>query len=148
MVWWADTAVRGLDKLYQWLPSEIRQGARSWGELWDRIVERGREWWRATYLGMTLIGVGAWGWVAGAGQRLYEWYQASRGTLDEFRANPQGFILARLGPAWGPLSLFAATALVFYVNLWGQHARDLADFLGDPAGWIYNKLAAYLERIW
>jgi hypothetical protein len=39
-------------------------------------------------------------------------------------------------------------AFWFYVNLWGLHASDLSGFLADPAGWIYDRLEAYVERIW
>jgi len=148
MVWWSDTAIHGLDKLYRWLPPEIRQGYTSWGQLWDGIFQRATDWVKATYNLAISLGSQAWGWMVHVGNRLDGWYQAAHGTLDEFRANPSAFILARLGPTWGVLTGFALSALPFYVGMWGSHASDLANFLADPAGWIYGKLESYLERIW
>jgi len=148
MVWWSDTAIHALDKLYQWLPPEIRLGLRSWAATWDWIVDRAKSWVQATYNLAISLGSQAWGWAITTGNRLDGWYQSAHGVLDEFRANPSGFILSRLGPTWGLLTGFALSALPFYVGLWGSHASELANFLADPAGWIYDRLEAYLERIW
>lgn len=146
--WWTQSAMEGLGKLYGWLPPEIRLGLQSWSALWDSIVQRAKSWVQATYNLAISLGGQAWGWVIQAGNRLDTWYQAAHGTLDEFRSNPGPFILARLGPTWDLLRAFAFTALPFYVGLWGSHASDLSNFLSDPAGWIYDKLESYLERIW
>jgi len=148
MVWWASTAVEGLGKLYGWLPPEIRMGLQSWAALWDSIVGRAKAWVQATYNLAISLGAQAFGWTVQVGNRLDGWYQAAHGVLDDFRANPSAFILARLGPTWTVLQAFATIAVPFYVKLWSDHARDLADFLADPAGWIYGKLESYLERRW
>ena len=148
MVYWAGTAISGLDKLYNWLPPEIRTNLQSWGSLFEAIFQRARDWVVTAYQMLIAFGVLAWSWVSDSGTKLKDWWQGARGVLDEFRANPTGYILAHLGPTWDRLVWFVNNALDFYTGLWGQHAGDLAGFLADPAGWIYARLETYVERIW
>jgi len=148
MVYWAHNAVHALERLYEWLPTEIKTGASSWWALWEDILRRARDWVVTTYQMLIAFGLLAWTWVADSGTRLKEWWQSARGVLDDFRSNPTGYILAHLGPTWDRLVWFVNNALDFYTGLWGQHSKDLAGFLADPAGWIYERLETYLERIW
>lgn len=148
MVWWKQTAVSALDALYNWLPPEIRGNSQSWGALLNYWIQKAKDWVVATYHTYITWGTNAWAWVIATGGRLKAWWDLAHGLLDEFRANPTGFIIARLGNTWAWLAWFVNNAIDFYANLWSYHARDLAEFLADPAGWIYSRLETYMERIW
>jgi len=148
MVWWSEHAVQALGKLWDWLPSAIKYGIRSWDDLFENAVEIARQWVKSTYAWLIERGKAAWDWVAGTGETLLSWWASARGVLDEFRVNPWAFIKSRLGPTWDRLTWYADNCLTFYTNLWSQYASDLSDFLADPGGWVYSRLETYLERIW
>jgi hypothetical protein len=146
--YWSESVIDGLNKVWDWLPFEIRHNWLSWGEIFDALVERARQWVRDAYAWLISQGWAAWLWVVAIGFAIRDWWDDARSTLDEFRANPGAFILSRLGTLWDRLRWFSDNALDFYVNLWSTHARDLVDFLADPPGWMYDRLEAYLERLW
>ena len=148
MVWWKSTAVQALDALWNWLPPEIRTDLQSWGTLLNYWIQKAKDWVVATYHEYINWGTNAWAWVIATGKTLRDWWDLAHGLLDEFRANPVGFIVARLGAAWGRLVWFERHALDFYCDLSALYAQDLSGFLADPAGWIYARLEAYVERIW
>lgn len=148
MVWWEQTAVKALDKLWNWLPPEIRTNVQSWGALFTAIVQRAKDWVIASYHALIALGALAWNWVSATGNSLKIWWDSARGLLDEFRSNPTAFILGRLGSVWTRLVWFANNILDFYTSLWSQYASDLSAFLANPAGWIYDKLEVYVEHIW
>jgi hypothetical protein len=148
MVFWAEHAVQALGKLWDWIPSTIRYAMRSWDELFQFATDKATYWVKTTYDWVIGRGKAAWDWVSGLGESLRTWWESARGVLDEFRANPWSFIQSRLGPAWDRLNWFDGHCLAWYADLWSQYKQDLADFLADPAGWIYGKLELYIERIW
>jgi len=148
MVFWGSTVIDALGKLYNWLPPEIKTGVQSWGALLGAIFERAKKWVIDTYHTLIGLGITAWGWVAAAGQFVHVWWREAKGVLDEFRANPTGFILARLGTYWGPLVYFVNNLLSWYDSLYAHYHADIAGFFADPAGWIWTRLESYVERIW
>jgi len=148
MVWWAEHAVQALGKLWDWLPTTIKYGIRSWDDLFQFATDKATYWVRTSYDWLIDRGKAAWDWVAATGDGLRSWWESARGVLDEFRANPWAFIKARLGTYWDRLTWYADNCLTFYTTLWSQYASDLSGFLADPAGWIYSRLETYIERIW
>jgi len=148
MVSWGLNAVDSLWKLWNWLPTEVRSNLQSWATFLTFWIQKAKDWVVATYHTYITWGTNAWAWVLATGGTLHVWWQLAHGLLDEFRANPTGYILAHLGPTWARLVWFVNNALDFYTGIWGQHAGDLAGFLADPAGWIYARLESYVERIW
>ena len=148
MVWWESNVLRALDRVYYLIPPEVRIGIASWADLWERIVQRARDWVITTYQVLIAFGTLAWAWVSQTGQNLKDWWLQARGTLDAFRSDPYGFIVGRLGQAWHRLSWFDSNALDWVVSLWANGRITLSDILADPGGWVYGKLTAYLERIW
>jgi hypothetical protein len=148
MVWWKATAVSALDALYNWLPPEIRTNLQSWGALLNYWIQKAKDWVVSTYHTYITWGTLAWAWCLGAGDTLNFWWQGAHALLDEFRANPTAFILVRLGSTWSNLVWFVNNMYQWYASLWSNYRIDLANFLADPAGWIYARLEAYLERIW
>jgi len=148
MVFWSGSVIHALDKLYNWLPPEVRTNLQSWGSLFEGLLARARDWVITAYQMLIALGLLAWGWVTETGDKLKVWWESARGVLDDFRLHPTGFILAHLGPTWDRLVWFVNNPLEFYIGLWGRYAQDLAGFLADPAGWIYARLETYLERIW
>uniref|UniRef100_A0A6M3LK61 Uncharacterized protein n=2 Tax=viral metagenome TaxID=1070528 RepID=A0A6M3LK61_9ZZZZ len=148
MVSWAQNAIQALDWLWQRVPLPIRTGLQSWDSIWDGILGKAKLWVHGFYDNLVALGQNAWSWVQGKGQALGLWWDSARGVLDEFRANPWAFIKSKLGPAWDRLTWFESNALTFYSNLWSRYASDLSGFLADPAGWMYDRLESYIERIW
>jgi hypothetical protein len=148
MVYWAGSIVNALDRLYGWLPPEIRLALVSWGQLWDQIVQRAKDWVIYTYQLLIAFGTLAWTWVSNTGATLKAWWDQARGTLDAFRADPYGFIVGRLGQSWDRLRWFDSNALDWVLALWVNGRGTLSDILADTGGWVYGKLTAYLERIW
>jgi hypothetical protein len=113
--------------------------------------------------------VDLWNWLISKGNQLGNWWVSARGLLDQFRSNPTGFILARLGAAWPWLVHFRNNAramvfgwlgdtwqalvtfrngpLEFYFNLWGAYRQRLGNFLADPKQFLVDELEkAILER--
>jgi hypothetical protein len=148
MVWWSDSVVHALDKVYNLLPAEVRAGFANWYQLFQNAVDRSKQWVVDTYHFLIVFGTLAWTWVTSTGQTLHGWWVDARGTLDEFRRDPVGFIQARLGVTWSLLVWFAGSCLRFYVELWSRYGSMLVDFLSDPGRWIWDWLTAELERIW
>ena len=146
--WWFQTITGGLDRLFGWLPDEIKIAGLSWSALWETIKSSVKQWVINTYHTLISYGVNAWTWVTGAGAQLKVWWDSARGLLDEFRANPTGFIVARLGTTWTRLVDFTNRCLNFYLQIWSQHAQTLADFLADPKGKVWEWLEAQWVRLW
>jgi len=148
MVFWGANVIDALNKAYNWLPPEIRTNLQSWGVLLNYWIQKAKDWVVATYDTYISWGTKAWAWCLGAGDKLNVWWQVAHGLLDEFRNNPTGFIIGRLGYTWTWLTWFVNNAGVYYGNLYNYYAGDLAGFLADPAGWIWARLEAYLLRLW
>lgn len=148
MVSWGLNAVDALWKVWNWLPAEVRSNLQSWATFLTFWIQKAKDWVVATYNEYITWGTNAWAWVIATGRVLRDWWDVAHALLDEFRANPTGFILARLGEAWSWLVWFRNNCLGFYASLWSLYASDLAAFLADPAGWIWSRLEAYVERIW
>jgi len=148
MVFWGATVIDALNKTYNWLPPEIRTNLQSWGTLLNYWIQKAKDWVVVTYHDLITLGKKAWDWVSYLGDKLYNWWGMSHATLDEFRSNPTGFIVSRLEPTWSWLLWFVNNTGLFYSQLWSWYARDLLAFLADPAGWIWERLEAYVLRLW
>jgi hypothetical protein len=163
---WCNNALHGLSRLYYWLPSEIRSGVQSWAGRFDQAFHRATNWVRS-WAGTAIARVGElWNWLISKGNQLGNWWLSARDLLDQFRSNPAGFIIARLGSAWPWLVNFRNNAramvfgwlgdtwqalvtfrngpLEFYFNLWGAYAQRLGEFLADPMEYLYRRAEQFL----
>jgi len=167
---WAYSVVDAVQRLYNWLPEQVRFGGMSWGSLFYTVQDTVWNWVTGRYEEARNIAFSWRDWLGQWGNQLRDWYQKSRDLLENIRANPAGFVRAQLGSAWSVLeslagnpagfitsrlgdtwarlSQFAHDSLTFYYNLWSAHARDLSEFLSDPGAWIVEKIRAEIERIW
>ena len=146
--WWYNTVTSGLDRLFDWLPNEIKIGGISWSSLWESIKTAVKQWVISTYHNLIMFGANAWSWVTATGASLKSWWDSAHALLDEFRANPTGFIISRLGTTWTRLVDFTNRCLNYYVQIWSQYAQLLADFLADPAGKTWEWLEQQWIKLW
>jgi hypothetical protein len=168
--WWASSLADAADRLYWWLPAEIRQGYTSWSDLWEGIKASVRDWARARYDDAKAWADGAWQWVLNQGATLKGWYDAAGAWLDDFRQNaservrgwlgtawdwivgfwndPYGTITGTLGDSWEALKTAARDALPFWYNLWGSYADEIGAFWGDPLGYLYDRVEDFLSDKW
>ena len=167
---WAYNVADALNRLYLWIPSQIRYGLQSWSSLFDSITNGVKDWVRSIYDYARGRALAAWDWIIASGQTLTWWYNSAHSWLDDFRynasvrvrgwlgsawdwlvgfsQNPAGVILAQLGVAWIRLRLFAENAVTFYFNLWSEYASEIGEFWGDPLGWLYDRAEDYLVSKW
>lgn len=145
---WASSLSEAAQWLRRRLPAAIRYGWRSWTELFDSIVETAKEWARARYEEARTWASTARAWVLSQGQVLLAWYNSAQAWLAVFMSNPVGRVKRWLGSAWDNLETFARSALPFYYALWTRYAALLGEFLGDPLGFLYDRVEDELVRRW
>jgi len=155
--------------LYFRLPAEIRQGWRSWSDIWEWIRESVRSWARVRYDAAKSWAFNAVNWVNSTGDQLRRWRDSVAGVIDQIRHDPYGWITGRLGWAWAWLAGFASNGrdtvlgwlgpewpglvtfsrdcVSFYYNLWSAGWRVLGDFVADPKAFLMDRLEqAVLDR--
>lgn len=168
--WWASTVNRGLSWLRGKLPASIREGWRSWDQLFDAVAEGVRNWVRGVYDHFRNLAQDAWSWAFNHGEMLLRWYWRVEAWVQNFRADPYGVIVGYLGWYWdwlrdfvhnararvlgylGPdvhkLLLFGQNAAIFYYNLWSRGWRVLSEFVDDPLGFLYERAERMLIDRW
>jgi len=155
--------------LYFRLPAEIRQGWRSWSDIWEWIRESVRVWARSRYDAATTWASRAWDWTLHTGAILRRWQERVEGWLDHVRHDPYGWIVGYLGwswawllgfasnardtvigwlgPDWPRLVTFSRDCVSFYYNLWSAGWRVLGEFVTDPRSFLMDRLeSAVLDR--
>lgn len=164
---WASTVITGLYRLYAWLPSSIRNGWRSWSSLLNEAYDKAIAWARSQYDWVKARVVQIWDWLVQRGYSVVSWWLSARALLDQFRADPRGFIVGRLGGVWSwlvwfsgdplgrivgwlgwkwrALVTFAEGPLEYYYNLWGSYKRELGAFLSDPLEFLYDRAESFLS---
>lgn len=166
----ASNLAQGVDRLWNLLPEPIRQAGQTFEGWIDSVREFWMAWARATYDGV-ISGLSVWAdWTRVNGQAIKAWWDLAHDWLDRFRLNPRAYIasylpdawgwlaafalnprgqiIALLGGNWGLLESFAGGALLFWANLWGQYAGQIAEFWADPLGFIYNRAERFLIEKW
>jgi len=168
--WWTPNLAAGVDRLRGWFPDAIYNGWLAWNDIWTSIKADVRNWARNEYDRARDFAYQARDWVSGVGDGLRLWRDKVAGWIDNFRANPYGFItgvlgsgwswllgfypraretvIGWLGPDWVRLTNFARDCSVFYYNLWSLGWRTLSDFIADPVGFVGDRLEAYLLKKW
>lgn len=167
--WFAANLTGAAFWLYFRFPAEIRQGWRSWADIWELIRESVRQWARARYDEARAWAYSAVQWVNTTGDQIRHWRDSVAGVIDQIRYNPYGWITGKLGSAWvwlvgfwgdaratvigwlGPdwpkLVTFSRDCVSFYYNLWSAGWRVLGDFVSDPRGFVFDRLEqAILDR--
>jgi hypothetical protein len=162
----ADAAIR----LYNMLPFEVRQGLRTFAQLFSQLADDVKHWAELRYNDVR-------DWYNGArltveqwiGQ-VREWWLSAKDFLDDFRHNPYGRIRQWLGSAWDwlvsfwndpfgtitrylgetwtRLYNFARDCLSFWYNLWGSHASEIGAFWDNPLRWVYDRVEDFLISKW
>ncbi len=168
--WWGGNLRHAADMLRDWIPYDIRQGWKTWWGIWEGIKDAVKDWAKDRFDDARADAIAAYEWVISDGGPIRTWVNSVKQWIDNFRANPVGFITSALGAAWtwlvafwvlpgaviqpflGPnfdkLKTFAVSAVTYYYNLWGSYAEELAAFLADPTGWLYDKAEEELLRRW
>ncbi len=170
---WATNFTNAIDKLFGWLPTDIRDNIVTW---YDKFVG----WYNAANDWAALQFGAAKTWVANTAPGLVAGYNIVRAWYDKvsfwvgnFYDDPYGKITGYLGPIWfwlvdfgsnyyaritgwlgdpwSKLIAFTGGALTFFYNLWAWHAQEIADFWADPVGWLLDQAEeqarAHTERI-
>ena len=167
---WSWNLADGINRLYEWVPYGLREGIQSWLDIFQYWYGRAKEWVIVQYGFALARAIDAWNWVIDVGDSLSAWYDATkawvldwaqnaaervRGVLGSawawlvsFYNDPGGTVLGLLGPAWTALVSWYEGPLTFYYNLWGSYATMLGDFLGDPLGWLYDRIEVEIVRRW
>lgn len=168
--WWSTTLDRGLRWLRLKFPSSIREGWRTWEQIWDGLKEDVRNWVQATYDFFRDLAQNAWNWVTNTGIAIQAWRDRVAGWIDNFRNDPYGTVTSWLGDTWswlanfrnyawsivrsylGPnldkLLTFGRDCCTFYYNLWSIGWRTLGEFCDDPLDYLYRKAEEALIDRW
>lgn len=167
---WTSTIGTGLNWLRERLPATIRYGWGTWGDLWETIRSSVRSWARARYDEARQWASNAFDWVVWFGDALQRWRDRVAGWIDNFRANPYGYVagllgegwswllgfysnareivIGWLGPNWPRLRTFARDCVRFYYNLWSSGANELSAIVEDPQEWLRDKVERMLLYYW
>lgn len=165
---WANTLTGGLNRLWSWLPPEIRNNVASWWRLFQDTADQAIDWARDRYEQARARVVTLFDWWVHLGHNLGQWWQQARPVLDAFRQNPGAFVRGLLGAtwnwildfrqrpaqlvqnwlgsAWPLLTSFASGPLRFYYDLWSRWRANLFDFLADPLEFLWERGEAFLLR--
>lgn len=168
--WWSSTVNRGLSWLRGKLPASIREGWRSWDQLFDGIASGVRAWVASVYDHFRNLAQDAWSWAFNQGEMLLRWYWHVESWIQQFKNNPYGTITGYLGWNWDwlhdfvynararilsylgsdihKLLLFGQNAAIFYYNLWSRGWRVLSEFVDDPMGFLYERAERMLIDRW
>jgi hypothetical protein len=146
--WWAWDAVRGLQRLYDWLPAEIRSYGWSWNAVWERTKSQVRSWALARY-------DEARRWVYNNRGPLWDyittfrnWRNWVRGRVDWLVNDPVGFITHWLGWRWNNLVNFVNDPVGFVCGYWGLNRVLVFEFFDHPLLWLWDRVEAELVRRW
>lgn len=145
---WASDLADAARRLYNWLPSEIRNSWQTWDGIWDEIKGLVWRWVTDRYEHARTLAYWAQDWIIWLANVLVAWYNNAHAFLDDFRHNARARVLSWLGAEYRRLLAFGANCLDFYFSLWSVHAQTLAAFLADPLGWLYNRAEDELVRRW
>lgn len=167
---WVSTVARGLDWLRAKVPYAVREGLKTWTELFDSIKESVKEWVRLGYDLAKLYATNAWYWVLEAGSSLVAWRDRVGGWLSYvrgnsyqwiadklgagwqwllgFRRNSRAWIVSWLGEDWQRLIAFKDGPLSFYYNLWVAGWQILASLIADPLAFVLDYLEQAIMNRW
>lgn len=165
---WASSVIGGLWRLWNSLPTGIRNAWTSWDQIWDNIKLAVIRWAQARYEDARRLSFNAWNWLVGIGQQIEQWWRfysnwlgnlASRpyavltqtlGSawyfLMDFWQNPSQKVISWLGPTWRQLFIFARDCLRFWYNLWGSSASLLVELLDDPLEFVWQRAEHFILR--
>lgn len=168
--WWCTNLTNAADKLYAWLPYDVRTNVVTF---YDKFVA----WYNAanSWAATRFDDAKAWvantaAWVVTWIEFLGSWYYAVGEWVTDFKANPGGTITGYLGTAWSwlddfhdnyyarvtgwlgdpwsKLMAFTGGALTFFYNLYALYAAEIGAFWADPLMWLYDRAEAELVRRW
>ena len=145
---WAWDLSQAAQRLYSWLPEDIRQNITTWVDKLRGVQEEVWSWVLARYEEARQFAYDARSWINNLGQTVRDWWEEAHALLDDFRRDPFGFITERLGSPWRKLVTFAEEAIDYYYNLWSQYAKRLAEFLDNPLLWLYDRVESFLVERW
>jgi hypothetical protein len=167
---WAGNAIQAAQRLYDWLPLEIKVAGMSWATLFEFVANGVKSWVGTAYSQFVSNAMTAFGWVANQGTFLVTWYNAVGAWLTDLRNNFSDRVTATLGATWTWLVAFklnpksaidalygsglgsairlATDAGPWLYNLWSSYHADVSAFLADPGDWIVKRVVAEIERIW
>jgi len=147
-LWFASNLIEGVGWVAGKLPAAIRNGWKGWEDFWREIKDHVKDWARRRFDEAKQWASTALNWVTGVGQAISTWYNNVRSWVSHFMNDPYGSITRWLGGSWDKLYTFARDCLVYWYNLWGRYAPVLAEFLGDPLGFVYDRVEDELVRRW
>jgi hypothetical protein len=145
---WASNALDAAQRLFNWLPNEIKYAGMAWSTLFDLIVARAEAWVVSNYDLARSRALYVYDWLTSYGRILVEWYNANAARLQQIVQNPSAFVLGILGPEWPLLVTFTRDALVWLYNFKATYAKEIGDLLADPGGWILQHASEEIERLW
>ncbi len=170
VLFWADNAIQASQKLYDWLPNEVKLAGMSWSTLFEFVKSSVKDWVITAYTETVARASNAWSWVVNSGATLGEWYASVSGWVNDLRWNFTTRVTSSLGSAWDWLASFRASpkavidalygsglasairlavdAGPWLYNLWSSYHAELGSFLADPGAWVRARLEAELNRIW
>jgi hypothetical protein len=167
---WADSATDAVNRLYAWLPVEIKMAGLSWASLFDNAVNQAKAWALLFYASTVIRAFGAYDWIATQGLILVTWFNDHAGWLVDLQVNFTARVVAQLGATWTWLVSFklnpkavvdalygaglgmaikiANDAGTWLYALWSNYHSELSAFLSDPGGWIVARAAEEVDRLW
>lgn len=147
-VFWASNVNQGLQRLFDWLPDEIKWGGLSWSTLFEFVKSSVKAWIIATYDAARQRAFLVYDWVVATGGVLVAWYNAQHDKLQTFLDNPRAFIIAALGVDVVTAMTLARDIGAWLYNFKSLYSKDVGEFFADPGAWIVDRILAEVKRIW
>lgn len=169
-LFWATSALDAAQRLWTWLPNEVKLAGISWTTLLDSVRLAAISWVISVYDDTRLKMFSVWSWLSTNGNTLVDWYNSVRSVVNQltynlqstitsalgstwswlqsFKDNPSQTIFNILGSTWSRLVSFDRDALTYWYNVWSRYASELSNFLADPGRWVLDRITAEIKRIW
>jgi hypothetical protein len=145
---WASNAIQAAQRLYDWLPLEIKVAGMSWATLFEFVKNSVKSWVQTTYAQFVSDARTAIEWARNQGTFLVTWYNSVGNWLTAFKLSPKSLIDSLYGSGLAAAIHLATDAGPWLYSLWAIYHAEVSAFVADPGAWIKARLEAELNRIW
>jgi hypothetical protein len=146
---WTSSLAAGIDRLYWWLPVDIRSGLSTWSSLLRRATDDAIAWAHTQYDVFMQYAYGAYAYVLSTGETLKQWYNARHVLLDALAANPGAFLMSYLPADMQVLLGLTGALRDFHNNVWSRYRDILVNFVSNPFDWLYRRIETWvLDNLW
>lgn len=146
---WAESALQAAQRLYEWLPDEVKVAGLSWSTYLEFVGARIRLWVVSIYDAARNYANELHDWYVREGQAIAGWVVVNRNWIDDLYRTFNAKVLAALGDSWMWLSAFRNDVAPWLVAFRALYATTVSEFFADPLGYFYSRAESWiLDHIW